>query len=55
MLTVNHYVPLNLALVVHGARYGVDDSVGLAIFLENRYKVLRSPHKPKMAVSGLYP
>ncbi|WP_122902137.1 nitrite reductase large subunit NirB [Acinetobacter sp. B51(2017)] len=33
-------------------RYGVDDSVGLAIFLENRYKGLRSPHKTKMAVSG---
>ncbi len=33
-------------------RYGVDDSVGLAIFLENRYKGLRSPHKLKMAVSG---
>ncbi|WP_105901272.1 nitrite reductase large subunit NirB [Vibrio gangliei] len=33
-------------------RYGVDDSVGLAIELENRYKGLRSPHKIKMAVSG---
>lgn len=33
-------------------RYGVDDSVGLAIFLENRYKGLRSPHKLKMGVSG---
>ncbi len=33
-------------------RYGVDDSVGLAIQLENRYKGLRSPHKLKMAVSG---
>ncbi len=33
-------------------RYGVDDSVGLAILLENRYKGLRSPHKLKMAVSG---
>ncbi|ESK41276.1 nitrite reductase [NAD(P)H], large subunit [Acinetobacter nectaris CIP 110549] len=33
-------------------RYGVDDSVALAIFLENRYKGLRSPHKLKMAVSG---
>jgi nitrite reductase (NADH) large subunit len=33
-------------------RFGVDDSVGLAIFLENRYKGLRSPHKTKMAVSG---
>ena len=33
-------------------RYGVQDSVGMAIFLENRYKGLRSPHKLKMAVSG---
>ncbi|MGR8931038.1 MAG: nitrite reductase large subunit NirB [Gammaproteobacteria bacterium] len=33
-------------------RYGVDDSVGLAIELENRYKGLRSPHKLKFAVSG---
>jgi len=33
-------------------RYGVDDSVGLAVDLENRYKGLRSPHKIKFAVSG---
>lgn len=33
-------------------RYGVQDSVGLAIDLENRYKGLRSPHKIKFAVSG---
>jgi nitrite reductase (NADH) large subunit len=33
-------------------RYGVDDSVSLAIELENRYKGLRSPHKIKFAVSG---
>jgi nitrite reductase (NADH) large subunit len=33
-------------------RYGVQDSVGLAIRLENRYKGLRSPHKIKLAVSG---
>ncbi len=33
-------------------RYGVQDSVGLAILLENRYKGLRAPHKIKMAVSG---
>lgn len=33
-------------------RYGVQDSVGLAIALENRYKGLRSPHKIKFAVSG---
>ena len=33
-------------------RYGVQDSVGKAIALENRYKGLRSPHKLKFAVSG---
>jgi nitrite reductase (NADH) large subunit len=33
-------------------RYGVQDSVGLAIDLENRYKGLRAPHKIKFAVSG---
>jgi len=33
-------------------RYGVDDSIGLAVELENRYKGLRSPHKIKFAVSG---
>jgi nitrite reductase (NADH) large subunit len=33
-------------------RYGVQDSMALAILLENRYKGLRSPHKLKMAVSG---
>ena len=33
-------------------RYGVQDSVGMAIFLEHRYKGLRSPHKLKFAVSG---
>ncbi|MDB5939290.1 MAG: nitrite reductase large subunit [Polaromonas sp.] len=33
-------------------RYGVADSVGLAIELENRYKGLRSPHKIKFGVSG---
>jgi nitrite reductase (NADH) large subunit len=33
-------------------RYGVQDSVGFAIDLENRYKGLRSPHKLKFAVSG---
>jgi len=33
-------------------RFGVDDSVGLAIEIENRYKGLRSPHKLKFAVSG---
>lgn len=33
-------------------RYGVQDSTGLAVTLENRYKGLRAPHKIKMAVSG---
>ncbi|GFE87945.1 nitrite reductase large subunit NirB [Steroidobacter agaridevorans] len=33
-------------------RYGVQDSVGYAIDIENRYKGLRSPHKLKFAVSG---
>jgi nitrite reductase (NADH) large subunit len=33
-------------------RYGVQDSVGLAVELELRYRGLRSPHKLKMAVSG---
>ncbi|MGB6450888.1 MAG: nitrite reductase large subunit NirB, partial [Steroidobacteraceae bacterium] len=33
-------------------RYGVQDSVGLAIEIENRYKGLRSPHKLKLGVSG---
>ncbi|VXB22363.1 nitrite reductase, large subunit, nucleotide-and Fe/S-cluster binding [Burkholderia sp. 8Y] len=33
-------------------RYGVGDSVGLAVQLENRYKGLRTPHKIKFGVSG---
>ena len=33
-------------------RYGVQDSTGTAIALENRYKGLRASHKIKMAVSG---
>jgi nitrite reductase (NADH) large subunit len=33
-------------------RYGVQDSVGLAIRLELRYRGLRAPHKIKSAVSG---
>ncbi len=33
-------------------RFGVQDSVGLAYRVENRYKGLRSPHKLKSAVSG---
>ena len=33
-------------------RYGVQDSVGLAIEIELRYRGLRAPHKVKAAVSG---
>ncbi|KAI6043894.1 hypothetical protein EDC04DRAFT_2599764 [Pisolithus marmoratus] len=33
-------------------RYGVGDSVGMAIRLEERYKGIRSPHKLKGGVSG---
>ncbi|HOY23000.1 MAG TPA: nitrite reductase large subunit NirB, partial [Cellvibrio sp.] len=33
-------------------RYGVLDSVGMAITLENRYKGVRAPHKIKFGVSG---
>ncbi len=33
-------------------RYGVQDSVAMAIRLEHRYKGLRAPHKLKSAVSG---
>jgi len=33
-------------------RYGVKNSIGFAIELENRYKGLRSPHKVKFGVSG---
>ena len=33
-------------------RYGVQDSVGMAVDLENRYRGLRSPHKIKFGVSG---
>jgi nitrite reductase (NADH) large subunit len=33
-------------------RYGVQDSTGLAIQLELRYRGLRAPHKIKAAVSG---
>jgi nitrite reductase (NADH) large subunit len=33
-------------------RYGVQDSVGLGIALEQRYKGLRAPHKLKLGVSG---
>ncbi|MDG3084947.1 nitrite reductase large subunit NirB [Vibrio hannami] len=33
-------------------RYGVQDSVGLGVELENRYKGIRAPHKMKFGVSG---
>lgn len=33
-------------------RYGVQDSVGMAVDLEMRYRGLRSPHKIKFGVSG---
>ena len=33
-------------------RYGVQDSVDMAIAIENRYKGLRAPHKIKFGVSG---
>ncbi len=33
-------------------RYGVQDAVGFAIRIENRYKGFRAPHKLKAAVSG---
>ena len=33
-------------------RYGMDDSVTMAIDIEKRYRGLRSPHKIKLAVSG---
>jgi nitrite reductase (NADH) large subunit len=33
-------------------RFGVQDSVGLAIEIENRYRGLRAPHKIKLGVSG---
>ena len=33
-------------------RFGVQDSIGLGVELENRYKGLRTPHKMKFGVSG---
>ncbi|WP_215782274.1 nitrite reductase large subunit NirB [Paludibacterium sp. B53371] len=33
-------------------RFGVQDSVGLGVMLEHRYKGLRTPHKLKFGVSG---
>ncbi|MBK8802346.1 MAG: nitrite reductase large subunit [Fibrobacteres bacterium] len=33
-------------------RFGVQDSTGLALAIEERYKGIRSPHKLKFAVSG---
>ncbi|MGF1694375.1 nitrite reductase large subunit NirB [Vibrio lamellibrachiae] len=33
-------------------RFGVQDSVGLGVMIENRYKGIRTPHKMKFGVSG---
>ncbi|HHF3191044.1 TPA: nitrite reductase large subunit NirB [Vibrio alginolyticus] len=33
-------------------RYGVQDSVGLGSYIENRYKGIRTPHKMKFGFSG---
>ncbi|MFQ0972612.1 nitrite reductase large subunit NirB [Gilliamella sp. CG35] len=33
-------------------RFGVGDSIGLGVELENRYKGIRAPHKFKLGVSG---
>jgi nitrite reductase (NADH) large subunit len=33
-------------------RYGQQDSVDMAVYIEHRYRGLRAPHKIKMAVSG---
>lgn len=33
-------------------RYGIGDSVGMAVRLEERYKSIRSPHKFKAGISG---
>src|SRR5690242_21870751 len=33
-------------------RFGQQDSVDMAVNIENRYRGLRAPHKIKMAVSG---
>ncbi|NMP16696.1 nitrite reductase large subunit [Thalassotalea sp. Y01] len=33
-------------------RFGVQDSLDMALYIENRYKGIRSPHKLKFAVSG---
>ncbi|SJN59236.1 Nitrite reductase [NAD(P)H] [Vibrio ruber DSM 16370] len=33
-------------------RFGVKDSLGLGVRIENRYKGIRTPHKMKMGVSG---
>lgn len=33
-------------------RYGVQDSMSMSVYVEERYRGIRSPHKLKMAVSG---
>ena len=48
-------LPFNCSMILDcslGCRYGVGDSVGLAVQLENRYRGVRSPHKFKGGVSG---
>ncbi len=35
-----------------GGGYGVGDSVGFGVELENRYKGIRTPHKMQFGVSG---
>jgi NAD(P)H-nitrite reductase large subunit len=44
--------PKYITFLVLGCRYGVGDSVGLAVQLEKRYRGIRSPHKFKGGVSG---
>ena len=43
---------ITIPFLVVGCRYGVGDSVGLAVQLEKRYRGIRSPHKFKGGVSG---
>lgn len=49
---LNYFQPDPSACIVLGCRYGVGDSVGLAVQLDNRYRGIRSPHKFKGGVSG---
>lgn len=45
-------ISFNRSMAMVGCRYGVGDSVGLAVQLEKRYRGVRSPHKFKGGVSG---